>query len=85
MDNLVNALGQLVDTLTSIVGVHVLVFCAEVTPLEAVDGSQISHVPIRQSSLVQKLSRAIAIPNMNVLGRQIIGIGVALNRSEPGL
>jgi hypothetical protein len=78
VNDFVDALGQLIHALTGVVGVHVLVFGPKMTPLESIDGSQISHFPIRESSLIEELSGAIAIPNVNVLGCQVIGVGVAL-------
>lgn len=57
---------------------HVNVLGSKVPPLKAIDGSQVTHLAVRQATLIEKLARAIAVPNVNVLGGQDIGIGVTL-------
>ena len=54
------------------------------TPLKAIDGTQVAHFAVTQAALIQKFARAIAIPNVNILGGQVIGTGVALcvNKKE---
>jgi hypothetical protein len=47
--DLVNALRQLVHALPSVVGVHVHVFRAKVTPLEPVHGAKIAFYSIRKA------------------------------------
>jgi hypothetical protein len=47
--DLVNALRQLVHALPGVVGVHVHVFRAKVTPLEPVHGAKIAFCSIRKA------------------------------------
>ena len=54
--DLVNALGELINTLTCVVGVHVNVLSPKVTPLKAIDRSQIPGFSIIQAPRVQKLT-----------------------------
>lgn len=56
VDNFVDTLSQLINTFAVVISVHVLVFGPEVAPLETVDGSQVPHFPIRQTSLIEELS-----------------------------
>ena len=46
VNNFANAFSQLIDALTGIIRVHILVLGAEMTPLKAVDGSQIHFFPV---------------------------------------
>ena len=43
----VNAVGQLIDTLVRIICMHVDIFGSKVSPLKAIDWSQIAHLPMR--------------------------------------
>ena len=65
--NLVNAFHELIDTLSSVIRVHIHVFGTEVPPLKSVNRSQVTDLAMRQATLVQKFTRAIAIPNANIL------------------
>mmetsp|Transcript_9146 Transcript_9146/g.19000 ORF Transcript_9146/g.19000 Transcript_9146/m.19000 type:complete len:214 (+) Transcript_9146:89-730(+) len=44
--DLVDALGKLVNTLPGVVGVHVLVFRSKMAPLEPIDGSKVTFLPV---------------------------------------
>ena len=59
-------LGELVDALARVVGVHVGVLCAEVAPLEPVDGAQVPFLAIGEALGVQVGPRGIAVPNANI-------------------
>jgi hypothetical protein len=50
----------------------------KVSPLIAVDWTEIAHLSMLQATLVQKLARTIAVPNVNILGGQFIRIGTSL-------
>ena len=50
-----------------VVRVHVGVRRAEVSPLEAVDGPQVAHLPRRETPGVEELTRRIAVPDLDAL------------------
>lgn len=58
-------LRKLVNTLTCIVGITILVLGPKVTPLESINRAQVPNLAMRQSDLVQILSRAIALPDLD--------------------
>lgn len=76
--DLVNTVGQLINALSSVVRVHVHVVRSKVAPLKAVHGSKVANLAMRQAALVEKLARTIAVPNVYILFRKIVGIGVSL-------
>ena len=76
--DLINALGQLIDAFAVVVGMHVFVLGTKVAPLKTVDRPEVANLAVSQSSLVEKLARTIPIPDVNVLGRQLVGIGIPL-------
>lgn len=76
--DLVDAVAKLIDTLSGIVGMHIDIGGAKVAPLKAIDGSQVTHLAMGQATLIEKLSRAVAVPNVDVLGSQQIGIRASL-------
>lgn len=76
--NFVNAFCQLVHTLPRVVGMHIHVVRPKVTPLKAIDWTEVAHLTMLQAAGVQELARAVAVPNVNVFGRQLIGIGAPL-------
>jgi hypothetical protein len=78
INNLVNAILQLIDTFTRVIGVHVHILGSEVTPLKAIDWSEISLFTMAQASGLKKFLRAISIPNVNVLFGELVGIRVTL-------
>jgi hypothetical protein len=80
--NLVNAFHELIDTLSSVIRVHIHVLGTKVPPLKSVHRSQVTDLAMRQATLVQKFTRAVAIPNVNILFRKIIAIGVSLTRKK---
>ncbi|KAI3477909.1 hypothetical protein L1887_60216 [Cichorium endivia] len=79
--DLVDHLAQLVHPLPRIVGIAVLVLGAKVTPLEAVHGAEIALATMLQAARIQKLARAVAVPNVHALVREQLGVGLA--RHEP--
>jgi hypothetical protein len=48
--------GQLVDSLARVVCVAVLVLCAEVAPLETVDGAEVAFFAVREADGVEVLA-----------------------------
>mmetsp|Transcript_125011 Transcript_125011/g.399693 ORF Transcript_125011/g.399693 Transcript_125011/m.399693 type:complete len:412 (-) Transcript_125011:138-1373(-) len=80
--DLANALCQLVNPLTCVVGVHVHVLRAEVAPLEAVDRAQVSLLAVGQTPVVQELAGAIAIPDLDALVREVLAVRVTLDEPQ---
>lgn len=80
--DLFDAFRQLIHALSGVVGMHVHVLGSKVAPLKAVDGSQIAHFSMRKTLRIEEFSRTIAIPNINVLGRQIVRIGIPLGTKK---
>lgn len=76
--DLVDALLELVDALSGVVGVHVHVGGTKVPPLEPVHRAQVSHLPVPQPSLIEELARAVPIPNVNVLFGKDVGVCASL-------
>lgn len=74
----VNAFRELVDALAGVVGVHVLVFGAEVAPLEAVDGAEVADVAVLEAAAVEEFSGSVAVPDVNVFGGQFVGVCASL-------
>ena len=70
----VNHCLQLVVSLTGVVGVHVDVFCTKVSPLESIDGSQVALLPISQASAGQEFGGRVAIPDVDALAGQFVGV-----------
>jgi hypothetical protein len=79
--DLLHHLFELVHPLSGVVGVHVLVARAKVAPLEAVHRAEVALLAVAQSALVKELSRAIAVPDVDVLVLQSARAGIA--RHEP--
>mmetsp|Transcript_42750 Transcript_42750/g.106420 ORF Transcript_42750/g.106420 Transcript_42750/m.106420 type:complete len:561 (+) Transcript_42750:336-2018(+) len=65
--DLVKHVGNLVDALPSVVGVHILVLGAEVAPLPAVHRTQVTLLTVRQTDGIEVLSRRVAVPDVNLL------------------
>ena len=80
--DLVNDFTQLVNALTGVVGVAVLVFCAKVSPLEAVDWTQITFSPVLQVTRVEELSRSVTVPDVHALVSKKLGVGLASHKPE---
>lgn len=62
---LVDNLGELVDALAGVVGFGINVVGAKVTPLEAVDGAQVTHLAVREPDAVEELARPVAVPDLD--------------------
>jgi len=73
--DLADALGQLVHTLPLVVLVAPSVLGTKVSPLEPVSGANVSFGIVGQSSLIEELTGAIAVPNAHALGGQLLGVG----------
>lgn len=82
--NLVNAFHELIDTLSSVIRVHIDILGTKVAPLKSIDRSQVTHLAMRQATLVKEFTRAITIPNVNVLFRKIVAIGISLETKKVG-
>lgn len=78
----VNDLCKLIDTLTGIVGVTVLVLGAKVPPLESIDRTEIADFAVREADLVEVFARAIALPDVDALFREVETVGVAFDEPE---
>lgn len=64
---LVDHLRELVDALARVVRLGVDILGAKVPPLEPIDGAQVAHLAVRQPHAVEKLARAIAVPDLDAL------------------
>ena len=73
---------ELVNTLALVVGVPVLVLSPEVTPLEAIHGTEIALFPVSEAKLVQKCARAIGVPNFDDLILELVCVGAAADEPE---
>ena len=62
---LMNYLGKLVNALVGVVFLRVNIFGAKVSPLKTIDGPQISNFAVSEALLVQELTRAVAVPNLD--------------------
>mmetsp|Transcript_2869 Transcript_2869/g.6583 ORF Transcript_2869/g.6583 Transcript_2869/m.6583 type:complete len:296 (-) Transcript_2869:912-1799(-) len=79
--DLINALGKLVDALSGVIGVHRFVLGPKVTPLEAIDRPEVTDLAVAETTVVEEFAAAIAVPDVDILGGKVIGIGIA--RDEP--
>lgn len=64
---LVHDLGELVNALSRVVGFGVDVLGPEVAPLEPVHGTQIADLAVVQADLVEELTAAVAVPDLDAL------------------
>lgn len=65
--DLADDLGQLVDALARVVGRRVLVLCAKVPPLEAVDGAEVALGAVAEPARGEEGRRAVAVPDVDAL------------------
>ena len=72
---LIYYLGQLVNALSGIVGVHVGVLGPEVAPLEAVDRSEVTLLAVLEAARVEEGARAVPVPDPDVLLLKLLGVG----------
>ena len=77
-----NHVRQLVDALAGIVRSGVLVLGAEVAPLEAVHRAQVAFLSVREADAVEEGTGAVAVPDLDALGRERFGGGVAADEPE---
>lgn len=54
-------------TLLCIICVHILIFSAKMSPLESIDRSQVTLLPVSEATGIQEGARAIIIPDVNTL------------------
>ena len=78
----VDDLSELVDPLAAVVGVHVHVLSTEVSPLKAVDWSQVSLLTGCEAQTVQELPAAVPVPDPHFLLLQLLGVGGAPDEPE---
>lgn len=79
---LVDDLGQLVDALAGVVCLCVDVLGAKVSPLEAVDGAQVTDLAVGQADAVEELAGPIAVPDLDADVVEGEGGCVALDEPE---
>lgn len=79
---LVNNLGELVDSLARVVRLGVDVLGAKVPPLEAIHGTEVADLAVVEAEVVEELARAIAVPDLDAGLAKAGGGGVALNEPE---
>lgn len=79
---LVNNLGELVDSLACVVRLGVDILGAKVPPLEAVHRTEVADLAVVEAEVVEELARAIAIPNLDAGLAEAVGGCVALDEPE---
>mmetsp|Transcript_23521 Transcript_23521/g.56245 ORF Transcript_23521/g.56245 Transcript_23521/m.56245 type:complete len:389 (-) Transcript_23521:616-1782(-) len=80
--DLVDYFRELIDTFPAVVGVHVGVVRTKVPPLEAVDRSKITFLPVRQAYRVEVLPGTVTVPDVNVLLLQFFCTGFTSNKPQ---
>merc|ERR1719495_1477234 len=78
----VNDIGQLVNSLATVVSVHVHILGAKVPPLESIDGSQVPLLPVIETHTVQEGPTTVSVPDAHVLLLQLLGGGGAPDELE---
>ncbi|KAH3658768.1 hypothetical protein OGATHE_006494 [Ogataea polymorpha] len=78
----INDFGQLIVTFACVVCIGVDIFCPKVSPLEAVNWTEISFPPVCQAERVKILSRSISFPYFDALLGQFLGICLSSNKPE---
>lgn len=73
---------ELVDTLASVVSMHVGVGRPKMPPLEPIHRPQIPFLPVREAHLVQELPGWVSVPDVDVLFLQLLGVGGAADEPE---
>jgi hypothetical protein len=61
---LVYNIGNLINALSRIIGLRILIFRAEMAPLETVDGTQVANFTVSQTQIVEEFAGTIAIPDL---------------------
>lgn len=57
-----NDLGKLVYTLTCVIRLCINIFGTKMSPLKAIDGTEIAGLTMIEAKVVKKLARSIAVP-----------------------
>mmetsp|Transcript_16655 Transcript_16655/g.26417 ORF Transcript_16655/g.26417 Transcript_16655/m.26417 type:complete len:240 (-) Transcript_16655:216-935(-) len=70
--DLLDAVHQLIHSLAIILIVHTSILRAKVSPLESINRSQVAFFIVRQTAIVQKLARAVSVPNMDAFVLQFL-------------
>ena len=82
MPQLANHVRQLIDALPGIICLGVFVLGAEVAPLEAVDGTEVAFFAVGEADAVKEGAGAVAVPDLDALGGERVGGGVAADEPE---
>ncbi len=80
--DLADDIAELVDALARVVVVHGAIGGAEMSPLESVDGSEITFFAMCQSAGIQKLAGSIGVPDMDVFVAEGLDVGVTADEPE---
>ena len=73
---------QLVDALAGIIGLGVDVLGAKVAPLEAVDGTEVADLAMREAEVIEELTRPVAVPDLDPVFAERRRRRVALNEPQ---
>lgn len=79
---LVDNLGELVDSLARVVRLGVDVLGAKVPPLEAVHGAEVADLAVGEAQVVEELAGAVAVPDLDAGLAEAGGGCVALDEPE---
>mmetsp|Transcript_45430 Transcript_45430/g.135543 ORF Transcript_45430/g.135543 Transcript_45430/m.135543 type:complete len:238 (+) Transcript_45430:715-1428(+) len=74
--------GELVDALAGVVGMHVLILRPKVAPLEAVHRSQVAFLTVRKPKAVEELAAGVAVPDVHPAVTQLVGVGGAADKPQ---
>ena len=79
---LVDNLCKLIDALACVVCVMSSVLCAEMPPLETIDGAQVAFLVVREAYRVEEFARAIAVPDLDASFGERLGRGAASDEPQ---
>jgi hypothetical protein len=82
LSNLVDAFLELVDALPRIIGIAIDVRCAEMAPLEPIDGAQIAFTAVSQPAGVEERPGAVSVPDLDAALREEGGVCVSADEPE---
>lgn len=73
---------ELIHPFASVVRVTIDVLCTKVSPLEAIDRTQVPNASMLQAALVEELSGTIAIPDLDALLGEMVAVRIPLDEPE---
>jgi len=73
---------DLIDALTVVVGLSLVVVSTEVAPLETINGAKITFAVLVETTGIKEFTGAIALPDVDVLGFEQLGVGVATEEPD---